>query len=123
MLIQGAGPLGLFSTAMAVNSGSSNVIVLGAPAARLLVAQRWGAHHTIDLDKLPDADDRREQVLALTGGRGADVVIETDVRGFELTAFTRAKEMAAVGEGAALEQIPQVRRLLSRLDPQLFPAT
>jgi hypothetical protein len=29
--------------------------------------------------------------------------------------------MAAIGEAAALEEIPKIRRLLSRLDPQLFP--
>ncbi len=32
----------------------------------------------------------------------------------------RAKELAAIGEAAALEQIPKIRRLLARLDPQLF---
>ena len=59
--------------------------------------------------------------LNALGVRPADVVIETDVRGFELTAFTRAKEMAAIGEVAALEQLPRIRQLLARLDPQLFP--
>jgi predicted acylesterase/phospholipase RssA/CRP-like cAMP-binding protein len=51
----------------------------------------------------------------------ADVVIEPDVRGFDLSEFVRAKELAAAGEAAALEQIPKVRQLLNRLDPQLFP--
>jgi predicted acylesterase/phospholipase RssA len=59
--------------------------------------------------------------LNALGVQPADVVIETDVRGFELTAFTRAKEMAAIGEVAALEQIPKIQQLLARLDPQLFP--
>ena len=57
------------------------------------------------------------------GVQPADVVIETDVREFELTEFTRSKEMAAVGESAALEQIPRIRQLLTRLDPQLFRPT
>lgn len=51
----------------------------------------------------------------------ADVVISPDVTGFELTAFTEAREMAAIGEAAALEQVPKIRQLLARLDPQLFP--
>jgi len=51
----------------------------------------------------------------------ADVVISPDVTGFELTAFTQAKEMAGIGEAATLEQIPRIRQLLARLDPQLFP--
>jgi predicted acylesterase/phospholipase RssA len=54
------------------------------------------------------------------GVQPADVVIEPDVTGFALTAFTRAKEMAAVGEAATLEQIPKIKQLLGRLDPQLF---
>jgi predicted acylesterase/phospholipase RssA len=54
------------------------------------------------------------------GVRPADVVIEPDVTGFELTEFMRAKELAAIGEAAARERIPHVRQLLSRLDPQLF---
>jgi NTE family protein len=54
------------------------------------------------------------------GVQPADVVIETDVRDFELTEFTRAKEMAAVGKAAAREQLPRMRHLLARLDPQLF---
>jgi NTE family protein len=54
------------------------------------------------------------------GVQPADVMIAPDVTGFDLTAFTRAKEMAAIGEAATLEQIPKIRQLLSRADPQLF---
>jgi hypothetical protein len=50
----------------------------------------------------------------------ADVVIEPDVTGFDLTEFMRAKELAAIGEAAALERIEKLRQLLARLDPQLF---
>jgi NTE family protein len=50
----------------------------------------------------------------------ADVVIEPDVTAFDMTAFMRAKDLAAVGEATAVEQIPRVRQLLTRLDPQLF---
>ena len=57
------------------------------------------------------------------GVQPADVVIEPDVTGFDLTEFMRAKELAAIGEAAALEQIPKIRQLLTRLDPQLFPPT
>ena len=32
----------------------------------------------------------------------------------------RVKELAAIGEAAALEQIPMIRQLLTRLDSQLF---
>ena len=58
--------------------------------------------------------------LNAIGVQPADVVIEPDVTGFDLTEFMRAKELAAIGEAAALEQVPKIRRLLNRLDPQLF---
>ena len=50
------------------------------------------------------------------------MVIETDVTAIDPSEFMRAKELAAIGEAAALEQIPKIRRLLDRLDPQLFKA-
>jgi predicted acylesterase/phospholipase RssA/CRP-like cAMP-binding protein len=59
--------------------------------------------------------------LYTLGVQPADVVIEPDVTHFDLTEFVRAKELAAIGEAAALEQIPNICRLLTRLDPQLFP--
>jgi predicted acylesterase/phospholipase RssA/CRP-like cAMP-binding protein len=54
------------------------------------------------------------------GVQPADVVIEPDVTGIGLTQFMRAKELAAIGEAAALEQVPNIQKLLTRLDPQLF---
>jgi predicted acylesterase/phospholipase RssA/CRP-like cAMP-binding protein len=54
------------------------------------------------------------------GVRPADVVIEPDVTGYDLTEFMRAKELAAIGEAAAVAKIPRIRQLLTRLDPQLF---
>jgi predicted acylesterase/phospholipase RssA/CRP-like cAMP-binding protein len=54
------------------------------------------------------------------GVRPADVVIEPDVTSIDMTEFMRATELAAIGEAAARERIPHIRRLLSRLDPQLF---
>lgn len=61
--------------------------------------------------------------LNAVGVGPADVVIEPDVTGYDMTAFLRARELAAVGEAAALGQAPTIKRLLARLDPQLFPAT
>ncbi len=61
--------------------------------------------------------------LNAIGVQPADVVIEPDVTGFDMTEFMRAKELAAVGEAAALGQIPKIRQLLARLDPQLFRPT
>ena len=57
------------------------------------------------------------------GVQPADVVIEPDVSGIDASEFMRAKELAAIGETAALEQVPKIHRLLNRLDPQLFKST
>jgi NTE family protein len=54
------------------------------------------------------------------GVQPADVVIEPDVTAFGLSEFMRSKELATVGEAAALEQIPKIKQLLTRLDPMLF---
>jgi predicted acylesterase/phospholipase RssA/CRP-like cAMP-binding protein len=61
--------------------------------------------------------------LNAIGVKPADVTIEPDVTGFDLTEFMRARELAAVGEQAALDQIPKIKQLLGRLDPELFPAS
>jgi L-iditol 2-dehydrogenase len=76
VVVQGAGPLGLFSVAMALRAGAQQVIVLGAPVQRLAVAKRWGAAHTIDIGEIPDPRGRRRMIREWTDGRGADVVIE-----------------------------------------------
>jgi threonine dehydrogenase-like Zn-dependent dehydrogenase len=75
VVIQGSGPLGLFALALAV-TGAPNVIMIGGPSARLGLATQWGAHHVIDIADVTGAAQRTELVRELTGGRGADVVIE-----------------------------------------------
>lgn len=54
------------------------------------------------------------------GVQPADIVIEPDVTGIDATEFERTRELAAIGEAAALKQVPKIRQLLTRLDPQLF---
>ena len=58
--------------------------------------------------------------LNAIGVQPAEVVIEPEVIDFGLSEFMRAKELFAVGEQAALVQIPKIRQLLVRLDPALF---
>ncbi len=76
VVVQGSGPLGLFSTAKAVAAGVTNVVVIGGPRARLQLARQWGATATIDIEEVPDPADRRQLVMDATRGRGADVVVE-----------------------------------------------
>jgi L-iditol 2-dehydrogenase len=74
VVVLGAGPVGLASTALARASGAYPVITIGEPRERLDTARGVGATHTIDLSQ--PADERARLVRELTGGHGADVVLE-----------------------------------------------
>lgn len=76
VVIQGSGPIGLYSTLLAVEGGAGQTIVVGAPAIRLDLAKRWGADHVINIEEIPDSSKRKDEILKLTNGRGADVVVE-----------------------------------------------
>jgi L-iditol 2-dehydrogenase len=76
VVIQGCGPIGLYSLAMAITSGAGQTIVIGAPQARLELAKKWGATHIINMDEIKDPGERQKIVLSLTSGRGAETVIE-----------------------------------------------
>ncbi len=52
----------------------------------------------------------------------ADVVIEPEVNGIDLSEFSRTNEFAARGEKAVLEDVSKIRSLLTHLDDQLFPS-
>jgi threonine dehydrogenase-like Zn-dependent dehydrogenase len=75
VLIQGAGPLGLFATAVASRSDPRELIVVGSPDGRLELAKAWGADHTISVDQY-DREARTRMVLELTDGLGVDVLFE-----------------------------------------------
>jgi L-iditol 2-dehydrogenase len=76
VVIQGCGPIGLYSTLLAAESGASQVIVVGAPNLRLDLAKKWGASQVISIEEIPDAAKRKDDILKLTDGRGPDVVVE-----------------------------------------------
>lgn len=86
VVIQGAGPLGLFAAAVARTVGAGRVIVIGGPAERLQIARAWGANETIDIADHRDPADRIALIKEMTGD-GAEV-------GFELSGAN-----GAVGEG------------------------
>jgi L-iditol 2-dehydrogenase len=74
VVIQGAGPVGLGAMIFARMRGADRTIMIGAPEPRLALAKSFGADDTIGLAESPEA--RIVRVRELTGGRGADVVIE-----------------------------------------------
>ena len=91
ILIQGAGGLGLYATAVAKEKGA-RVIVLDGIAERLDMASDFGADHLVDVSGL-ESREIVEKVLGLTNGAGADVVLE--VAGVP-QAFSEALDMVRV---------------------------
>jgi NTE family protein len=55
------------------------------------------------------------------GVQPADFVIAPDVTSFDLSEFTRADEMAAIGESTTNRTLGDLRKMLHKLDPKLFP--
>jgi threonine dehydrogenase-like Zn-dependent dehydrogenase len=76
VLVQGAGGLGISTTAIAREMGAARVIVIDKVAERLKLATAFGADHTIDMNDYPTADARLQRVRELTGGKGVDIAVE-----------------------------------------------
>lgn len=87
LVIQGAGGLGLYATAVAKEKGA-RVVVLDAIDGRLSMASDFGADHLVNVADRT-SEEVVEEVARLTGG-GADVVLE--VAGVP-KAFAQALEM------------------------------
>lgn len=76
VVVQGAGPVGISALAVAKSAGASKVILIGGPKHRLETAKRFGAEEVIDLNEVREPAARLKLVRELTGGYGADVVLE-----------------------------------------------
>jgi threonine dehydrogenase-like Zn-dependent dehydrogenase len=74
VLVLGPGQRGLASVIAARAAGADTVIVTGLrrDAAKLELARALGADHVINIED----EDARVRVQEITGGRGADVVVE-----------------------------------------------
>lgn len=76
VVVQGLGGLGLYACALAKDSGAANVIGVDLVPERLELASNFGADHLINGRELSDPAKRAEMVREISGGGGADVVIE-----------------------------------------------
>jgi threonine dehydrogenase-like Zn-dependent dehydrogenase len=76
VVVQGAGPVGIAALAVAKSAGAGQVIVIGGPAHRLETAKKFGANHVIEIDAIKSPEARIKMVRDLTGGFGADAVLE-----------------------------------------------
>ena len=75
VVIQGPGPIGLMTAMVARAAGAREVVIIGAPGdveIRFKKAHELGFHQTINIG----VQDPVEAVMDLTGGTGADIVVE-----------------------------------------------
>ena len=93
LVIQGAGGLGLYAAAIGKYMGARVTVIEGIPE-RMELARRFGAGEIVDMREHPTAEERVERVRTLTGGQGADVVLE--VTGVP-AAFVEALQLARPG--------------------------
>ncbi len=110
VVIQGPGQQGLACVVAAKEAGASNIIVTGlsnpTDRRRLDLANRLGAHHTVELS----GQNVVETVSDLTGGLMADLVIDCASGGTESVvtaiALARKKGMVILG-GQKRKKIPE----------------
>lgn len=76
VVVQGVGPVGLYSVVMAAQTGAAKIIAVDGVASRLEFAKKWGATDTISLNDIQDSHERANKVREMTNGIGAEVVIE-----------------------------------------------
>lgn len=99
LLVFGAGPVGLSAVYTARLHGVTQVIAVDTLADRLELTRRLGANHTIDAAH----QDTVARVAELTGGRGAEAVV--DAAGAKATISAWSK-VAALGARVAMVAIP-----------------
>lgn len=73
VVVLGQGPIGLALTRLCALSGAGKLIVTDAREAPFAVSRAYGATDCLDVTKV----DAVESIKDLTGGAGADIVIET----------------------------------------------
>ena len=75
VVVQGSGPVGLAMCLVARLNGAAQVAVIGDPVWRLDIARRFGADAIFSLSDTT-REERRARIIEMTGGAGADVVVE-----------------------------------------------
>jgi D-arabinose 1-dehydrogenase-like Zn-dependent alcohol dehydrogenase len=108
IVVQGAGGLGVNATAVARELGAAKVIVIDGQTARLDLAMKCGATHTIDMNEYDTPESRIDRVMELTSGIGADKVIE--VVGFP----------AVVEEGLKMVRMRGIYLEVGHISPNSF---
>jgi len=76
VVIQGAGPIGLLAVASAKLAGAGKIIAIDMIDEKLKMAEKMGADYLIDMRVHKTRQDRVKELMRLTNGIGADVVVE-----------------------------------------------
>ncbi len=125
IVIQGAGGLGIYATAVAKEMAAEKVIVIDGIEERLKLARAFGADELIDMNEFKTPEERAQRVRELTNGEGADVVAElvgfpaAFVEGLELLACGgRLLEIGNISPGHLCEIDPAVLVMFSK---NIFP--
>ncbi len=113
VVLQGAGGLGIYATAVAREMGAAKVIVIDGYKERLELAGAFGADHVISLEEYKTPRERIARVRELTGGRGGDVV--ADLAGFPQVIPEGMSMVGAAGSYLIIGQIS--RGLMAEIDP------
>src|SRR3954449_2056439 len=101
--VLGLGPVGLSAVQTAIAAGAAHVIAVDSVDARLEVARQFGATAVHLTEQNP-----RDEVRALTGGRGVDVAVEAvgDPRALE-SAIRLTSKAGVVSENGVYAQHSQ----------------
>ena len=75
-VIQGSGTVGMSAAIKAQLFGATRIIMVGGPAHRLELARDFCVDETIDIAEVREPAERVAAVRELTGGVGADLVVE-----------------------------------------------
>jgi len=97
VVIIGPGPIGLLAMQFAATYNPDRLIMIGTRDSRLELARRLGATHTVNVKET----DPVQSVMELTGGLGADKIINcaTTDSSFETAMKIVAKDAVIVMEG------------------------
>ncbi|GII86926.1 hypothetical protein Ssi03_49160 [Sphaerisporangium siamense] len=75
VIVQGVGAIGLMAVVAARAAGADRIVAVGAPDARLELAEALGADATVSIQELTDVAGRRRAVFDALGAPGADCVV------------------------------------------------
>jgi threonine dehydrogenase-like Zn-dependent dehydrogenase len=105
-VVVGTGMVGSNIVKLLKLSASNKIIAIDMNAANLLNAEREGADHTF----LASDENLREKILALTKGRGADIVFEAVGKSASISTainiVRKAGKVILVGNSEPIVQVP-----------------